>query len=676
MAFVRRMFVLTGILAGLLFLSSQSALARTLLLSDLRKEVSLEEPEISPDGSRVALILARGDYDRDKTTTQLVLIDVASGTSIPLHLSQTNISRVRWSPDGTRIAFLGASGDAPGQLYVLSDARQLSTRAQKLTGAPRGVEFFAWRPDGEAIGYATQDSPPVKHRGNRLNTSFEVGDNDYLTAQPPLPVHLWSVSSSGGRPVPLTAGASTVPSASGLIVPQHFPNQFFCWVDRGRSLVYTKTPDAYESHWDRSAMWVRDLATGRERKLTDHPGLEAGCDASPDASRFTYWYPHAGQALAASTIFVARTSGRDDGIAVTDRLDRSPWLIRWMPDGKSLLILAHDRTREGMWVAGLAGSPRRLNIGDLNASGASVSGGGVIAFTGSGPKQPTELYIMSSPSAMPRRLTHFNAYFSSLRLGNVVHVDWPNDGFQENGVLTYPPGFVAGKKYPLVLQIHGWPQYASQEAFDTDYPGLTQLFAAHGYLVFEPNYRGSDNMGSAFESAIAGDSVAGPGRDIMAGIAAVKALGIVDESRIAVSGWSYGGQLTAWLIGHHAWKAAVAGAAPTDQALDYAISEYNILGRYFLSRPLWESKAAYAAYVDQSPISYAWNVTTPTLIMSSVYETTVPVVHSYELFRALRDRGVPTQFIAYPSDQHFPSDPILGEDIYRRWVGWFDRYLR
>jgi dipeptidyl aminopeptidase/acylaminoacyl peptidase len=276
----------------------------------------------------------------------------------------------------------------------------------------------------------------------------------------------------------------------------------------------------------------------------------------------------------------------------------------------------------------------------------------------------------------PRRLTDLNGYVSAIHLGDVRQVRWKNEGFDENGVLTYPPDYVAGRRYPLVLQIHGWPQYASQEAFDTDYPGLTQLFATHGYLVFEPNYRGSDNEGTPFEAAVAGDTVEGPARDIMAGIAAVERLGVVDESRIAVSGWSYGGQLTAWLIGHHTWKAAVAGAAATDIPVDYAIGDYNVLDRHFYGGPLWASGTGHQLYIDQSPITYAWNMTTPTLIMASVYDATVPVAHSYELYRALLDRGVPTQFIAYPSAEHFPSDPVLAEDIYRRWLAWLDRYLR
>jgi dipeptidyl aminopeptidase/acylaminoacyl peptidase len=261
-------------------------------------------------------------------------------------------------------------------------------------------------------------------------------------------------------------------------------------------------------------------------------------------------------------------------------------------------------------------------------------------------------------------------------LGAVRQVDWTLDGFHETGVLTYPPGFVAARKYPLVLQIHGWPQYASQQAFDTDYPGLTQLLAAHGYLVFEPNYRGSDDAGNAFESAIFRDTVAGPGRDVLAGIAAVEKLGIVDAQKIGISGWSYGGLMTAWLITQdHRWKAAMTGAAPIDIPVDYAMSSYNVLDRYFYGDSLWSSKPAHAIYVNQSPVTFAWNITTPTLIMAATGDTTVPIVHSYELYHALKDRGVPVEFVAYVSDEHYPSDPVSSEDIFRRWVGWFDRYL-
>jgi dipeptidyl aminopeptidase/acylaminoacyl peptidase len=668
--------------AALFALSPALADARTITLFDLRREVSMSDPQISPDGSRVALLVGTNDFEHDLFPIRIDMIDVATGTARTLPISKRNVASVRWSPDGAKLAFLASpSSGSPRQVYVSSID---GTRARQLTKVPTGVEYFAWRPDGQAIAYVAQEPPPVRQGPAKYDLGFEVGDNDYLTTAAPLPSQLWLVGLNGGSRR-LTSGSRSLPPGeftfsqpylSSFILPQHMPNEYFCWAS-DRSIIFTQLPDAYITHTDRAVMIVLDVATGKQTPLTARSGLEAGCDASPDGKRVAYWYPRLGGGMDASSIFVVQSDARgDNGKDVTHELDRSPWQIQWMPDGASLLVLAHDATREGMWVVDSDARARRLDIGDLNPSGASVSRNGTIAFIASGPQRPTELYVLASTTSMPRQLTSDNAFFATLELGAVRRIDWTNGGWAENGVLTYPPGFVAGKRYPLVLQIHGWPQYASQEAFDTDYPGLTQLLAAHGYLVFEPNYRGSDNMGNAFETAIVGDSAAGPSADVMAGVAAVERLGIVDTSRVGVSGWSYGGLLTAWLIGHHSWKAAMAGAAPTDLPVDYAIGSYNVLDRYFYGRSLWDSRSAQQMYVEQSPITDAWDVTTPTLIMSSIYDTVVPVTHSYELYHALKSRGVPVEFIAYPSSEHFPTDPVTSEDIYRRWVGWFDRYMR
>jgi dipeptidyl aminopeptidase/acylaminoacyl peptidase len=664
------------------------ALGRTLLLGDLRREVTLADPQISPDGSRVALLVAISDYRLNAVHIHVDLVSTITRAIRSLALPFDSVESIRWSTDGRWLAFLAKPRDGVYQLYVCSPTGQ---SLRKLTDGSQDVQYFAWRPGGDAIAFVRADTPAAA----KFNINFVVGDNDYLTTAAPLPSHLWLVNATANsktEAVRLTSGPWSLPPASvqlsqpyvnSFITPQHMPNIFFCWYPDGRQLAFTRMPDAYITHADRSVMSVLDVTASlnglsRIEKLTSHAGLEAGCDVSSDGSKLAYWYPSAENAINASAIFVTDAAARGpNGLDVTRNLDRSPWVVRWMPDNLSLLVLAHDGTREGMWRVGLDAEAQRIDIGNLSASAASVSQKGGIAFIASGPQTPTELYYMSAVGTAPVRLTGYNRFFWSLRLGNVRHVAWTYGGFHENGVLTYPPDFIAGKKYPLVLQIHGWPQYASQEAFDTDYPGLTQLFAAHGYLTFEPNYRGSDNAGNAFETAIFGDTVAGPGRDILAGIAAVEKLGVVDESKIGISGWSYGGLMTAWLITQdHRWKAAMTGAAATDLVPDYAISSYNVLDRFFYGNSLWSSKAAFKVYVNQSPLTYAWDVTTPTLIMASVYDTTVPITHSYEFYHALKERGVPVQFIAYLTSDHFPSDPISGEDIYRRWVGWFDHYLR
>ncbi|HXW75920.1 MAG TPA: prolyl oligopeptidase family serine peptidase, partial [Candidatus Eremiobacteraceae bacterium] len=445
-----------------------------------------------------------------------------------------------------------------------------------------------------------------------------------------------------------------------------------------------RMPNPYKTDGVNTQIELLDLRTHTMHALTTHAGEEAGGEYSPDGSRIMYWYPKAGNPIAINDLFVTAANA-GTGNDVTAALDRNAIGATWMQDSRSLLVLAHEGTWAKFWRVYEDGRADAIDTGSINPGAVpssdpamSVSADGAIAFAGSEPQRPTELYYMASPTSQPRRLTDFNRFFQSFALGHVSHVEWTGpDGYPEDGVLTYPPDFVAGRRYPLVLQIHGGPNWASVEAFDTDYEGLSQLFAAHGYIVFEPNYRGSDNYGNGYQLAIFNDAGDGPSRDVMAGIEAVEKLGIVDPARIAVSGWSYGGYMTTWLIGHyHLWRCAVAGAAPTDEYVDYAISDYNVIGKYYFKGSPWDSPSIRADYVAQSPITYADQVTTPTLILHDTGDVRVPIVEDYEFFHALRDRGTPVEFVAYPVEGHYPSDPLRGEDIYRRWLGWFDKYLK
>jgi dipeptidyl aminopeptidase/acylaminoacyl peptidase len=259
-----------------------------------------------------------------------------------------------------------------------------------------------------------------------------------------------------------------------------------------------------------------------------------------------------------------------------------------------------------------------------------------------------------------------------VELGRQETVHWTSDGLAIDGVLTYPPGYQAGKKLPLVLYIHGGPVATSRETFSAP----AQVLAAQGWLVLEPNYRGSDNQGNAFQTAIFNHASSAPGRDIMAGVEALKARGIVDETRIAVSGWSYGGQMTSWMIGAYpqVWRAAVAGAPVTDLVDQYTLSDNNVLRAtaYGPSPFVGDNLKAYAA---ESPISNAWRIKAPTLIMSDVGDWRVTTTQAYKLFHALKDNHTPVSFIAFPVNGHSPSDPIRGRDVWRRWVGWLKPYL-
>src|SRR5258708_35165644 len=270
-------------------------------------------------------------------------------------------------------------------------------------------------------------------------------------------------------------------------------------------------------------------------------------------------------------IFVAPASGAGgEGKAVTTALDRNILRAIWMPDSKAVLIAANDHTTTGLWIQPTDGSQaRKIDTGKIVAGGgfgldASVSRDGRIVLAASEPQHPSELYFLANSLSKPERITAFNDAIAALELGRTETVDWAApDGYREDGVVTYPPDFQAGRKYPLVLYIHGGPRSASKEAFSA----RAQFMAAQGWLVFEPNYRGSDNLGNKYQAAIWNDAGAGPGRDVIAGLEMLKKRGFVDESRMAVSGWSYGGYMTTWLMGNYPplWKTAGGGGAGTPQ---------------------------------------------------------------------------------------------------------------
>ncbi len=662
-------------LCALFFLLFQPADARPLTLADLRKEVFFVAVSLAPDRESVAAVILEPDFANNTNPERVLLVATRDGATRTLATDLYGLSALRWIPGRQAISFLGRrTPDATAQVYSLAiDTRRL----QPETDSPTDVVGYQWFSDGRRLLFTRADSPDPSSSAH--GSGFVVGDNDYRAEAAPPAVHLW-LREADGRTKRLTNGTWSLPAIV-PIIPQAYPDNFFSLAADGRHIALTRCPNAYNADADRAVISLLDLADGSMHPLTGHARLESGGEYSPDGRHIAYWYARGGFPIAGNEIYVTSAAG-GPGVDVTRELDRSVWGAQWMPDSSGVVVAAHDATQEGLWSIALSGEIRRLPLGELSVTESpddfalfSAGRDGSIAFVASGPERPSEVYYLTA-GGRPRRLTGLNAFASAAQLGRMVSISWTNDGFAEDGVLTYPPGFKPGHRYPLVLQVHGWPAYASQTAFDTDYPGLSQLLAAHGFVVFEPNYRGSDNLGNAFQIAIFNDAGAGPSRDVIAGIQAVERLGIVDERRIGVSGWSYGGFMTAWLISHYSiFKAAMVGGAPVDPN-DYAISTYNVLDRHYFGASPWSSRKMAQRYLDQSILPYIWNIHTPTLILADTGDTTVPITHLYELYHGLRDLGVPVQFVAFRSDQHTPDRPLDSEDMYRRWAKWFDRNLQ
>jgi dipeptidyl aminopeptidase/acylaminoacyl peptidase len=651
------------------FFCATAVLAARFDLSSLGKLMRVSDPQISPDGKSIAVVVSKPNYEDNRFDADVVVIDIASHRQRVLTRDRRSVSSPRWSPSGDRLAFLAVGVPPKPQVFVLpmdgGDALQTTKSAT-------GVQQFAWSPDGSRIAFVAEDERPKKTGEERHNDAFEVGNTDFLTLAEPMPAHLWVVASTGGAPRRLTSGSWSLPISH----PPSPPASPIAWSPDGQSLAIVKVAGPHSGDSNKSAVEILDIETGAMRAVTGRTTDESAPLFSPDGSKIAYWFPREGVTKNVNEIYTAPASG-GDGRSLTRAIDRNLMRALWMPGGKSLLVGGNDATTVGLWIQPLDGPAKRIALGSVVPSSAfwvdvSVGANGSIAFTGSEPQRPPEVYYLASATSAVTRVTDLNQEVASLELGRTESIRWDGpDGFREDGVVTYPPDFAAGRKYPLVLYVHGGPRSASRESFSS----RAQLLAAQGWVVFEPNYRGSDNLGNVFQAAIFNDAGAGPGRDVMSGVEVLKKRGSVDESRMAVTGWSYGGYMTTWLLGRYpVWKAAIAGAAVTDWVDQYTLGDANVRrASAFGGSPYVEDRMK--SYIEQSPITYATKIRAPTLVLSDTGDYRVTVTQSYKLYRVLKDNGVATQFIAYPIGGHSPSDPVRLRDIDRRWVAWLAPYL-
>ncbi|HEV2269903.1 MAG TPA: S9 family peptidase [Steroidobacteraceae bacterium] len=668
---MKRRFALTFLPAALLAAASLGAAAASapIGLSDFRMLVYIGAPQFSPDGTQIAFLTFRSDFVNDRYDGTLRVISTAGGEPRALVEGIPDIDMPRWSPDGRTVAFIAKAGGRQSQIYTVAAAGGTPT---ELSDAPNGVRQYAWSPDGSTIAYVTPDDSPLSDKDRRTRHDlFDIHDDDYLVTKPAVPSHIWLLSVRTGKARQLTRGATSVletpaPISGGPSEPS--------WSADGRWIAYTQQADANDSDSDRTAIAAVNVASGEERPLTSQNTYEYTPRFAPRGDAVAYLYLHGPGAISDVDLFV----GSADGGAARDvsaDLDRNILSsFAWLPDGSGVVLMADDHVGGKLYLQPLHGQGHALHLGTLNPLDVTAAATGALAVVADSTTQAPELYLLRTPDSTPERLTRFNSSFAQYEYPKSVEVQWhAPDGQPDDGILTYPNGYQPGKRYPLVVYTHGGPEAASTEDFDILEIGpLRDLFAARGFLVFEPNYRGSDNLGNAHEHAIYRDPGAGPDTDVISGIRMLQKKGIVDDSRIAAVGHSYGGYMTAWLISHqHFWRCAVVADGAVDWTEEYELSGAGNLAwsRDSLGGSPWDKQSA-ELYRSGSPMTYAGDITTPTLIVSGTDDPTVPITESFALYHALSSRGIPVTFIGIPGAHHMPQDPVHLEMYFRVIDDW------
>jgi dipeptidyl aminopeptidase/acylaminoacyl peptidase len=679
---------------------------RRFTLDDFSKVARVADPQFAPDGKSIAVVVSRANLDENRYEPELTVVDVATKKSTTIVKGLVGLNFERWSPDGTKFAFLANAGPAGAQklqVFVVA-SKAGGTAPKQLSTNPRGVQQLAWSPDSKTIAFAAQDEPEKKPGFERFNRSFEMQLNsDYTWTEAVPPTHLWMVAAAGGDPKRLTSGTWTMPISR----PPGSPASAIVWTPDGTGVVITRNgggrgantptpapaptpgapaPPAPQRGGGGGGGGGLQIVKISDGSMTPLGGGGSHPQFSPDGKMvvtnnggiFTIGSNNAPATPPPAANNAAGggrggNGGRGGGNGPASSIDRGIARALWMPDGKSIIVGGNDSERVSLWQAQLAGgAPKKLDTQGVSPQSSffvdmQISKDGAIAFTGTSPARPAELYYMASPTSTVQRLTMVNDELATIPLGKTEVVGWKNDDYEENGIVTYPPDFNPSQKYPLVLYIHGGPAAASMMTWSSQ----AQLYAAQGWIVFQPNYRGSDNLGRTYQGAIRGDAGEGPGRDVIAGIELLKSKGFVDDSRMCVSGWSYGGYMTTWMTGHYPdlWKCAVTGASVTNR-----MDQHNFSDGAGGGTP-YANPEAFAREMAQSPISAASKVKAPTLILHNTGDYRVPITESFQWFHALRENGVTAQFIAYPLYGHNATDPVHQRDVQRRWIEWMHTYL-
>ena len=635
------------------------------------------DPQISPDGSRIAYVRRSNDIMTDKARSSIWLIDTKTGAHTPLVAGPGSHMQPRWSKDGARLAYVSTAEGSTPQLFV----RWMSSGATaRITGLPTAPSNIAWSPDGTRIAYAMlvpAEAPALGKAAKKPEgadwakplefydlVTYRADGEGYLK---PGYNHIFVVSAEGGAARQLTFG------------DRHHESQF-SWTPDGRSILFSANRgEKWQLEPLQTDIHELNVDTGAIRQLTTRNGPDAEPTVSPDGRLVAYTgFDDAGRSYEAGELYVMNRDG-SNARSLTASLDREVSSPVWAADGRSVYVTYDEKGRARVARVEVDGSIRTVADG-LNApqldrpySGGqfSVARDGTVAVTAGSVERPSDIALARGGEL--RRLTHLNeTLLSAKALAGAEKIPVTSfDGKPIDAWLMMPPGIAPGARAPLILEIHGGPHTAYGPAFSTDY----QLYTAAGYAVLYTNPRGSTSYGEAFANEI---DKAYPGRDyddLMASVDAAIATGKIDPDNLFVTGGSGGGVLTSWIVGKTDRFRAAATQKPVINWASMALTADGapFFGRYWFGKQSWEDPQGYWA---RSPLSLVGNVKTPTLVVVGAEDYRTPVSESEQYYSALKLLGVPTMLVKVPGASHggIAARPSQSGAKAQAIIAWFDRY--
>jgi len=637
-----------------------------LTIADYFNWEDVASPTLSPDGRQILYTRTWIDQLNDRRESSVWIMN-ADGTKNRFLVKGAD---ARWSPDGTRIAYVAPGEPGGAQIWVrYMDAEGATTQITRLTESPSELE---WSPDGKSIAFgmlvrqqddwriampaaprgAKWTEPPrvvskVKYRADRQGF-LENGLRQIFT-----------VPADGGTPRQVSTG--------------DWPANGNTWTPDGKALLFTsnRVSDA-EYSWRQSDIYKVDVASGTITQLTRRNGPDGNPVPSPDGRHVAYTGYDSTDATWKDAILYVMDADGSNPRALTEKLDRSPSGMMWSPDGSGVYFNVENEGARNLHFVSLKGDVRQVTKGAQVLTVSDLGKTYLAVGTMSTSSKPTDVVVFDVRTPQIRQLTDVNGdVLAGKQLATTEEVWYTSvDGYRIQGWIVKPADFDPKKKYPMMLEIHGGPHSMYNVAFNFS----RQDHAANGYVILYTNPRGSTGYGSAFGNAIKN---AYPGKDyddLMAGVDTVINRGYIDTNRLYVFGCSGGGVLTSWIVGHTNRFAAASANCPVTNWLSFVGTTDGSSWYYNFAKYPWDDPSE---HLRRSPLMYVGNVKTPTMLMTGVNDLRTPMGQTEEYYEALKVLKVPTAMVRFNNEWHGTSSTpsnFLRTQLYLR--SWFEKYTQ
>ena len=619
---------------------------------------------ISPDGRHIAYTIRKPLMEGEKSEylSHVWIVTADGERNLQYTQGDKSAGSPSFSPDSRYLAFT-SSRSGKNQIWIMP---LMGGEAQQITEADPGVGSYRWSPDGTHFAYTMAD-PETEEEKKAKEEKRDV----ILVDQNFKYNHLYTVEvepgESGERETQrLTAG--------------DFHVQRFDWSPDGRTIVFSHQPDPRIN----TGFMAGDISTvpadsGAVAPLVVSDGVHNGPRYSPDGRWIAFTSSgDRPEPISLNDVYVIPAGGGTPR-KLAETHDRSPNIVGWTGDSRNLLVAEIFGTTTGLQSLPVdGGSPSVIFEGDGVAGSVSVNGdASMMAFTWQNTDTPADVYVSPVDHFGKHKLTDVHAHVPRPTMGRTELLSWRSqDGeYTIEGLLTYPVDYEPGRRYPLVLNVHGGPAGAFTQSF-TGGPGIymIQQFAQEGVAILRPNPRGSTGYGKEFRYANVKDWGFGDMDDLMAGVDHVIDMGVAHPDSLLLMGWSYGGYMTSFAVTRtNRFKAASMGAGLPNLV---SMTTTTDIGDYLVAHMGGEFWNDYEEYEKHSAIYRIANVTTPTQVIHGANDLRVPFTQGQEFYRALQRRGVPTEMVVYPRTPHGPREPKFLMDVSNRILTWFNKHLR